>query len=58
MDELLEDAMTMSGPTWGGSKKGKAPNIDRSRVEGAQQIEADYFEASPIYNSKLFQRQF
>jgi hypothetical protein len=43
---------------WGGSKKGKAPNIDRDRGNYHELLMKDYFVDNPIYDSKTFRRRF
>jgi hypothetical protein len=54
---------TRSG-TRGGSTPGKAGNRERSRVEGAARIDADYFrrgdtaERAPIFNEREFERRW
>ena len=35
---------------WGGSRPGKAPNIDRNFQEGYSRIFKDYFAPHPTYN--------
>jgi len=44
--------------TWGGSKPGKAPNIDRNRAFFHQILMKDYFGESPTYPANLFRRRF
>jgi hypothetical protein len=38
--------------TWGGSKKGKAPNLKRDREVAAERLDKDYFGEAPTYNAR------
>ena len=41
-----------------GSRKGRAPNLRRDFASAHQQIVADYFCESPVYNHEIFERRF
>jgi hypothetical protein len=42
----------------GGSRPGKAANIDRDHAGGHQPLWRDYFMSNPVYSAKLFRRRF
>jgi Plant transposon protein len=42
----------------GGSRPGKARNVDRDIAGGAERIFNDYFSATPVYSDKVFRRRF
>ena len=42
----------------GGSVLGKAPNLERGRVEAATKLYADYFDPHPVYGPLHFARRF
>ncbi|KAI2499055.1 Plant transposon protein [Fragilaria crotonensis] len=45
-------------PSSGGSRKGKAPNVDRRRVFYSHLLFKDYWGESPVYSSDYFRRFF
>lgn len=47
-----------SGTCPGGSRPGRAPNIERFRERGAIQLHRDYFAANSVYSSQAFRRRF
>lgn len=42
----------------GGSRAGRAPNIERGRVQGAALLHADYFSDNATYPEHMFFRRF
>ena len=44
--------------TWGGSRPGKRPNIERNREEGALSLYNDYFATNSIYPNEHYERRF
>jgi len=42
----------------GGSRPGKAPNVDRDRHEMHDRMFKNYFSKSPIYEASLFRRRY
>ena len=42
----------------GGSRPGRAANVDRNRLQGARQVYDDYSPSAPTYNPELFRRRF
>lgn len=58
--ELLESSDEDEDATrkHGGSRPGKAANIDRSRQLFAESLHRDYFSSDPVYPAHLFERRF
>ena len=44
--------------TWGGSKAGRNPNIERDREFFHQVLMRDYFVEQPTYHASFFRRRF
>jgi hypothetical protein len=44
--------------TWGGSKPGRRPNIERDRAKFHDILMKDYFDENPTYDDKHFCRRF
>ena len=45
-------------PNHGGSRPGRAPNVDRGIQQGHERIIKDYFAPEPVYGEKVFRRRF
>lgn len=58
LNELLSSDSDDEEPQRGGSRPGRAANIDRNRLQGAQRLFEDYFSSEPVYNEALFKRRF
>lgn len=43
---------------WGGSRPGKARNVDRRAEEASRRLQQQYFVENPIYTDGLFKRRF
>ena len=52
-ENLLEE-----WPNHGGSRPGRAPNVDRGIQQGHERIIKDYFDLEPVYGEKVFRRRF
>jgi hypothetical protein len=52
-ENLLEER-----PQHGGSRPGRAPNVDRGIQQGHERIIRDYFAPEPVYGEKVFRRRF
>jgi hypothetical protein len=58
-NEVLHDVEEEEQPVvWGGSRPGKAPNLERHRVMYAHLWFNDFWGASPVYNAMYFRRFF
>jgi hypothetical protein len=44
--------------TWGGSRQGRRPNIERSRGDFHEILMQDYFVENPVYTDQQFRRRF
>ncbi|KAI9895364.1 hypothetical protein PsorP6_018917 [Peronosclerospora sorghi] len=68
-DEEEEEALNMNEITLllevhqeihrhGGSRPGRASNIDRDRLQGQERLMKDYFSPSIVFGARLFRRRF
>lgn len=63
LDELMKDIISSSDSdsdenTHGGSTVVRAPNIDRKRQKGHQQLQKDYLAPDTVYHEGHFRRRF
>lgn len=52
------DSEPEDGYKQGGSRPGKAANIDRDIASGAERVFNDYFADEPVFNDRIFRRRF
>ncbi len=45
-------------PVWGGSRPGKAPNLERHRVMYSHLLYDDFWGPTPVYNELYFKKFF
>lgn len=57
-DLLSSDSDEEEPPKRGGSRAGKAANVERGREAAEQRLHQQYFASNPIYSSTLFRRRF
>ncbi|CDF37326.1 unnamed protein product [Chondrus crispus] len=62
-EDLIQDLLDSSSEDeplrrWGGSVAGKAPNIERGRIEASNRLYNQYFSPDSTYTSAQFQRRF
>jgi hypothetical protein len=57
---LQEEQQQQERPrqTWGGSKKGKKPNVERGRQRHSSNLHDDYFCENPVCDERIFRRRF
>ena len=55
---MLHHAEDELPPVWGGSRKGRAPNINRERVKYAHLLDEDFWGETPLYDSTYFKKFF
>ena len=58
-DEVIHDVEEEEPPVvWGGSRPGKAPNLERHRVTYSHLLYNDFWGATPVYNAMYFRKFF
>jgi hypothetical protein len=55
---LCRHLLSISAPTRGGSRVGKAPNKDRHRQDGSLLLDSDYFADNTTHKSKDLRPRF